>query len=355
MALQYFYGNQSEQFSFYRIPKVLFTDERYRRISIEAKILYSLMLDRMSLSRENNWTDDENRVYIIYSVEDIMAALGCGNKKVSLVLNELEAGCGLIERKRRGFGLTNLIYVKNFVDQDNTPEPGPKTPRTPDGDEDRRRVRPEISSRVYRAGSKSVEMTRLECQKDTPDVSKRHANDTEESDTYLSNNKNININPTALIASLPETDRDAREVKRNEEKPSAAVVDEETRDVQEIFELILDTVSTGRASIRVCGEVKPAETVRSRFRMLTGEHVQYVIDRLRENTTDIRNPKQYILAALYNAPLTMGNHYAAMVSRDERQWADAAWAAKNGKSQREVNAGAYEHVKQTYQRICMTA
>ena len=63
MTLDYFYGNQAEQFSFYRIPKVLFTDERYKGISAEAKILYGILLDRISLSQKNGWLDEANRVY----------------------------------------------------------------------------------------------------------------------------------------------------------------------------------------------------------------------------------------------------------------------------------------------------
>ena len=111
----YFYGAESEQFSFYRIPKVLFTEERFKAISAEAKVLYGLLLDRMSLSAKNGWQDKENRVYIIFTIEDIMEAMGCADQKAGKLLYELESKCGLIERKRQGLGKPNLIYVKNFV------------------------------------------------------------------------------------------------------------------------------------------------------------------------------------------------------------------------------------------------
>ena len=94
---------------------MLFTEERFRPISAEAKILYGLLLDRMSLSVRNGWLDKENRVYIIYTVEDIMEALGCITQKAVKLLAELETQAGLIERKRQGLGKPNLIYVKNFV------------------------------------------------------------------------------------------------------------------------------------------------------------------------------------------------------------------------------------------------
>ena len=115
MTLDYYYGDQAEQFSFYRIPKVLFTDKRFKDISAEAKILYGLLLDRMSLSAKNGWLDQEGRVYIVYTVEDIMDALSCASQKAMKLLNELDEKRGLIERKRQGLGKPNLIYVKNFV------------------------------------------------------------------------------------------------------------------------------------------------------------------------------------------------------------------------------------------------
>lgn len=75
MAFDYFYGAQSQQFAFYRIPKVLFTDNRFQKISTEGKVLYGLLLDRVSLSMENGWIDDEGRVYIIFTLTTIRQSL----------------------------------------------------------------------------------------------------------------------------------------------------------------------------------------------------------------------------------------------------------------------------------------
>lgn len=112
----YFYGQQAELFSFYRVPKVLFTDEKFSNISSDAKLLYGIMLDRMNLSAKNGWVDELGRVYIIFTIEEIKGALGCAEKKAVKLLHELENKCGLIERKRIGLGKPNYIYVKNFVD-----------------------------------------------------------------------------------------------------------------------------------------------------------------------------------------------------------------------------------------------
>lgn len=115
MQYEYFYGAQAEQFSFYRIPKALFTEPNFRELSTDAKVLYGILLDRMSLSLKNQCLDAQNKVYIIFTVEEIMDALNCANQKATRLMVELEKQAGLIERKRQGLGRPNLIYVKNFA------------------------------------------------------------------------------------------------------------------------------------------------------------------------------------------------------------------------------------------------
>ena len=123
----YFYGVQSGQFSFIRIPTLLFTDDQYKYVSAEAKILYGILLARMDLSAKNGWIDDQGRVYIICTLSEIMEKLNCADNKATKLMNELEDKCGLIERKRQGLGKPNLIYVKNFLPVDNPVESRFKT------------------------------------------------------------------------------------------------------------------------------------------------------------------------------------------------------------------------------------
>ena len=113
----YYYGYESEQFTFYRIPKLLVTDERFQGLSTDAKLLYGLMLDRMSLSLKNGWLDEQGRVYIYFPAEKIMSVLHCRSEKASKLLAELDSkkGIGLIERVRQGQGKPTTIYVKNFA------------------------------------------------------------------------------------------------------------------------------------------------------------------------------------------------------------------------------------------------
>ena len=107
-TFHYFQGMECDMYSFYRIPKLLFTSEYFKNLSCEAKVLYGLMLDRMSLSIKNRWFDEEDRAYIFFSVEEIMEMLNCGRNKAVNCLKELdqEKGIGLIEKrvvKKNGF------------------------------------------------------------------------------------------------------------------------------------------------------------------------------------------------------------------------------------------------------------
>ncbi len=113
----YFYGSQSEQFSFYRIPKLLMTDPRFRDISTDAKLLYGLLLDRMSLSSKNDWQDETGRVFVYFTAEETMSTLNCREQKAAKIFAELDqkTGIGLIERIRQGQGKPSKIYVKNFA------------------------------------------------------------------------------------------------------------------------------------------------------------------------------------------------------------------------------------------------
>lgn len=121
IQFDYFYGNEAEQFTFYRIPKILVTSPTFKRVSDSAKLLYGLMLDRMGLSIRNGWVDDENRAYIFFTTNDVMEQMCCGTEKATKLLAELdgEKGIGLIERKKQGQGKPAIIYLKKFYISEN--------------------------------------------------------------------------------------------------------------------------------------------------------------------------------------------------------------------------------------------
>lgn len=115
LNLDYFCGKEAEQFQFYRIPQLLFTDDRFKKISSDAKILYGLLLDRIGLSFQNSdrFTDSSGRTFIYFTRETTMEMLNCGKEKSASIFQELEK-YGLIERKNQGLGKPIRIYVKNI-------------------------------------------------------------------------------------------------------------------------------------------------------------------------------------------------------------------------------------------------
>ena len=152
LDLNYYYGNEADQYSFYRIPKALLTDPRYKDITIEAKVLYGLLLDRMGLSIRNGWMDKSGRVYIYFTLEDAMQMMACGHNKAVKLFAELEQS-GLIERKRQGQGRPARIYVKNFIlppldTADTEPEPEPEDFQTSDNGKSEPSVSPSVDAQT---------------------------------------------------------------------------------------------------------------------------------------------------------------------------------------------------------------
>lgn len=281
--LDYFYGQQANQFSFYRIPKILFSDERYAGLSPEAKILYGILLDRMELSARNHWLDEKGRVYIYFTIEEVMAHLGCGDKKAGALLAELEKKAGLIYRKRQGLGKPNLIYVKNFIPPDR-----------------------QIQTRQNDVSGAVVSTIQ--------DLSKSQGNNTD--------NNHTEFNDTD--PSIPEGTEGSAETHSYasflwDSLEMEILLQDSPADhdlLTELYGLICDTVISQRKTIRVAGDDKPMAVVRSQFLKLNRDHLQYVLESLKANTTRVRDMKQYLLAALYNAPFTLNSHYAAQVSHD---------------------------------------
>lgn len=285
----YFYGAQAEQFSFYRVPKVLFTKEQFKQLSAEAKILYGIMLDKLNLSVKNKWVDEKGRVYIIYTIEQIMADMNCADQKATKLLDELEKKCGLIERKRQGLGKPNLIFVKNFITG----------------------VEGSLMARIQNRenhDSGAVNIT-------TADYPKSRGINTNHNNT-----ENNDINPIQSgydedgISERNEYERYFRESLSIDVLLRENLGEEET--ILGILDLLVDVCCFRRSVIRIAGDDKPLAVVKSRFMKLNAEHIRYVLKCLSENTTRVRNIRQYLLTALYNAPATIRPFYQAWVNSD---------------------------------------
>ena len=292
MAYDYFYGQQSEQFSFYRIPKILFSQDKFWNVSTDAKLLYGILLDRMNLSARNGWLDEAGRVYIIFTIEEIKESLGCAEKKAVKLLDELEKKAELIERKRQGLGKPNLIYVKNFI-------------------------------------SGSVERQFLNCQNDNSatfqntiqDLSKAQGNNTDIKNTDLSDTNSIF--PSGNCGKENGNEEYQQYYQYFYEQLGMEYLQKDYPydgdRLENILELVVETVCSKRQIIRIGGDDRPIEVVKSRFMKLNSEHIRYVLDCFKENTTKIRNIRQYMLASLYNAPTTIESYFDALVRHDMAQ------------------------------------
>ena len=284
MTLDYFYGQAGELFSFFRIPKALFQEQQFQDLSTDAKTLYGILLDRMSLSVKNEWFDKKGRVFIIFTIEDVKRTLRCADNKATRLLRELEE-FGLIERKHRGQGKPCLVYVKNF-----SAESSKERVKNRDNDDScgcKIACQDPVKSRGIKKKENKTEMNNT--NPILSDESEKMKN-RELLEEYFSHSLEIDL----LLRRYPD--------------------DEDT--LYQIVNLLVDTCATNRKMLRIAGDDKPAEVVRSRFMKLNADHIRFVLDSLAENTAPVRNMKQYLLAMLYNAPTTMNLYYQNKTNHD---------------------------------------
>ena len=299
LEFDYFYGAEAEQFTFFRIPKVLFKDKRFKDMSTDAKLLYGLMLDRMGLSMRNRWIDDDNRVYIIYKMEEIIEDIGCARQKVAKLLEELDKSVGLIERKRQGLGKPNIIYVKNFITA--------------------------ISSEYENHTSRSMN-TELQ------EVPKSYSNN-----TNINNNNYNNTDFNNTILSYPISDEELSDDGSDEPLDAIGWMRERTtyenliKDnidydimiekfekawIDEIVELMVDVVCSKEPYIRINKQEYPHEVVKSRFLKIDSSHIEYIYFALRENCSNVRNIRAFLITTIYRSFETSDNWFSAKVNYD---------------------------------------
>ena len=377
MDFNYYYGSQADQFSFIRIPKVMLTEKLFSPLSIQAKVLYGVLLDRMSLSRKNSWFDEENKVFIIYQIGEIQQDLGFTKRKAMDLLSELEE-FGLLEKKRRGHGLPNILYVKSFMTgipalggAGSDPKAGKaasNADRAPCRDatissvsevNDYRSVKNctsppvlPLSRSTENITSRSVDFSTLEVpeqallkvsdsalqevRESAPLKNKTEINQTEMIHIESNHISTGSGNPFCALQEKNFQQGETRyDEKRSEDDPLAIALEyrelireninyddllrahpKEPELVEGIAELILETVLCRTEYILIASNSFPTEIVRSKFLKLDYWHVEYVIRCLKENTTRIRNIKKYLLASLFNAPSTIEGFYRAEVNHD---------------------------------------
>ncbi len=371
----YYRGMEAEQYTFYRIPKILFTAECFRSLSCEAKVLYGLLLDRMSLSIKNRWFDEEDRVYIIFRVEEIAEFINCGTQKAVKLLKELDAdqGIGLIEKKRLGLGKPNVIYVKNFVIcQTEEREKQAEMPENAQNGENHNLGMSRITIQEYpepqfqngenhnsgmmkdtipeypgsqfqndeNHNSRIVKTTIQECpksQSNNTNINNTEYSETEYSNTELSETEvgvSNPIHPNLIpsipsIPTIPHVPDTVPDVMKEVETIRDMVRGQisygdflarhycRMKDVDELVELVLDVLLLpDEGTLRIAGVEKPVVVVKDRFRKLDHTHIEYILSCLSGNTTKVGNIRAYLLTTLYNAPATISHYYMAEVNHD---------------------------------------
>ena len=307
-GFDYYYGDESGQFSFYRIPRQLITGARFKRLSTDAKLLYGLLLDRMGLSAKNGWYDEKGRVYIYYPLEEIQQDMNCGHDKATKLLVELDSGkgFGLIERIRQGQGRPTKIYVKRFTTREIPPRPA--LPQAPPSSQECGKVAAQTAEKPQ-SGLRNIR--RQECGK--PAASYIESNQTDLS--QLDPSIHPSVSRPSEQNGLIDRWNCVREVRENIEY-ARLCTEFNQEDVDEMVELIADILCTTRPTVRIGSENIPAEQVKDRLQRLDCGHMEYIFDCLRRNTTQVRNIRAYLLTALYNAPVTINSYYQAAVQHD---------------------------------------
>ena len=371
----YYYGMEAEQFSFYRVPRILIKDKRFNNLSSKAKLLYGLMLDRMCLSMKNGWLDKDNKVYIYYTVESIMNDLSCAKTTAVKVLAELDSkrGIGLVEKKRQGLGKPDIIYVKNFVTVGSDKE-NRDTMEKYDSNEKKDKSDKEYSTKQnadfheymqeyetdfnmesseyqdleikkfknYTSRSSEIELPEVqnldfrEFERQNCRSSKVELQEVQELNPNYTNNNYTNKSYTEmsdnnLIYPIYQSDKKTDGCDRLDESSTYISLIKENIEYdnfmqdkrwndrelyEELFQIICEVVCVKRKSVRVGRENYPYEIVKSKFLKLNSSHLMYVMDCMRKTVSKIGNIKAYMITALYNAGSTISHYYQQSVQHD---------------------------------------
>lgn len=353
MAFEYYYGKQADQYNFIKVPKLLVHDDAFTELSVDAKMLYGLLLDRMNLSMKNGWLDEQNRVYIIYQIKDIMSDMNMARATAVKYLQEL-VDFGLVEKKKRGLGLPNILYVKSFLVEKNNleqekalQETGENMPETPINTQKFKNYTSRSSKNEiqevkklnfkefnnYTSGSSKVELQ---------EVQELNPSNTNINNTKLSNNKILSNHITDEKNSDYNDYADEEQYSKFIERINDGIGKEKSEyelymdfikkqieydclierhpyhkeQIDGIVELIAETAVSNNDYIVVAGNKFPKEVVKSKLLKLTFTHIEYVLECLSKNTTDVKNYKKYLLASLFNAPSTIQGYYASRVNHD---------------------------------------
>ena len=329
LDLNYFYGQESDQFNFIRIPKPLLYDPMYKDVRLEEVLTYSMLLDRMRLSMKNGWFDELGRAYVYCSIETVMEYASCGKNKAGDILKNLDA-IGLIEKVLiPGRGLK--IYVKNFIPKD-APKFENQTLEAPEmrvsGIEDNNReivdnleAARNLNDVVYISNDPVYKSTDQDPENKPGVVYFSNTNNNNLNNNNFSNNKSIHITSARKQPEPMRYDDDetayANLIRENISLDILMERYPYDREIlQGMYDLILETVLTSSETVIVASSKYSANFVRGKLLKLNSLHIEYVLENWKKNVNKPRNVKKYLLAALFNAPSTIDAFYQAEYNHD---------------------------------------
>ena len=279
--LDYFYGSEGEQYRFYQVPAVLLEDEEYKKLSDTAKLLYGILLSRLAMSKKNNWIEeDTNRVYILYNRNDIAKLMGRGTSTISCAMNQLIAA-GLVKKKKQGLCKSDILYVMNF----SSAEKKVIQNKTKDSEKEKEEVCQESQVPVYEKEQNSEVKT-------------------------MPSDSNA-LQSSSIKDVYRETVRKQVDYTTLQQIPyyDVSIIDS-------LVDIMVDVYTSQKEAISISGESLPLNEVINRLKRINFEHIEYIMDCIKQNKTLIRRPYSYMLAALYKAPLTIDFYYATKVQHD---------------------------------------
>ncbi len=351
-AQNYYTQSDTFEFEYCVAPKALFKSDKFRKISDGAKLLYIAILNRLTLSAKNGWHDEEGRVYVYYSLEDVCYELACSRTKAVKLFKELDSknGAGLIERKRLGLGKTSIIFVpKLVIEKENSKDSAGEIQENKDfskisNEEMQKNEETTENEAIFfdsndnlishtdcekeiRLNKKDVsellkmirqEISESECNKNK--INKNKINKNDFNYPYInqpiincnSSEDNENFCPTVGWTARMEN---LRKKIRENISYETLVYKFNPSWLDEVVEVMANAICSN-STLRVKNTVYPPEAVKERYLSLRSDHIEYVSDYLRKNTATVNNPHAYLLAVLFQAPETMMSWYSEEVKKD---------------------------------------
>ena len=315
MRFDYFYGNEAEQFTFYRIPKVLVTSQEFRKVSDSAKLLYGLMLDRMGLSVKNGWFDEQNRAYIYFKTDEIMELMCCATEKATRIVAELDSvkGIGLIERIKQGQGKPAKIYLKKFIASDSNYEHNSRVSEIEKQGFSETKIQTFENRNSCVSQSESQEFRKSKCNYN-------NINNTDINNTEFSNINHIYHSQTDFEQTDSERwiDRYNKNTEFIKEKISyqSLCVNHDKDVINEIVNIMAEVLTIDKDYYVIEGSKYPAILIQKRFQEVDYGMIESLLIHFDRRTDKIYNMKAYLITALFNAPSTATNQLNNTVIND---------------------------------------